>query len=149
MIAGHLFDLPAAHAVRATVADVPDVHFFLAGAEQTADDRRAHAVELARASAAIYNLAIRDADPGQEPVLLLGEAGVEMERPGEILGGGRAKEVDDGFGGQLAGHVTGSVTAHAVGNDVQRVVLEDGKAILVVVPLQPYVGDASGYCTHG
>jgi hypothetical protein len=29
------------------------------------------------------------------------------------------------------------------------VVLEDGKAILVVVPLQPHVGDASGYCTHG
>jgi len=41
------------------------------------------------------------------------------------------------------------VASHAVSDDVQRVIFEDGEAILVVVALQTHVGDACSYCTHG
>jgi len=149
VIAGHLLDLTCSHAVRAAVADVTDVHLFLARAEQAADHRGAHTVELTRTSAAIDDLAIGNADARQQPVLLFGQPGVEVKGPGEIVRGRRAKEVDDGFGRELARHIAGAVATHAICDDVQRVVFEDGKAILVMVALQTHVGDACCYGTHG
>ena len=97
----------------------------------------------------IDDLPIGDSDPRQQAIFLFRQPSVEMEWPGEVFRRGGAKEVDDGFGRQLAGDVTSAMATHAVGHDVQRVVFEDGKAILVVVTLQTHVGDACCYCTHG
>src|SRR4051794_7172046 len=98
MVASHLLDLPAAYAVRAAVADVPDVHLFLPRAEQATDHRGAHAVVFTGARAAIDDLTVGDANARQEAILFFRQARVEVEWPGEIFGRGRAKKVDDGLG---------------------------------------------------
>jgi hypothetical protein len=58
------------------------------------------------------------------------------------------KEIHDSFGCQLAGDVTGTVTTHAIGNDVKLVVLKDREAVFVVIPLESYVSESGRDSAH-
>ena len=63
----------------------------------------------------------------------------EKARPLLELGAHLAEELGDGVGGQPAGDVSGPVPAHAIRDDEQVVLRENGVAVLVVVALQAYV----------
>src|SRR5688572_16266240 len=123
MITGHLLDLPAANTVRPAVADVTDEHLLLSRTKQGADNGCAHAVKLARTRASFDNLPIRDADAGEQAVLFLAHSRVEVKRPGKVVGGGGAKEVDDGVGREATRYVARAMAAHPVRNDEQLVLL--------------------------
>ncbi len=70
VIPRHLPDLALSHAVGAAVTDVADEHLALLAAEERAHHGRAHAVELARARAALDDLTVGEANAGQQAVLL-------------------------------------------------------------------------------
>src|SRR5581483_6160085 len=78
VVAGHLLDLAAAHAVRATVTDVAEIHAILAGRVQRADDRRAHTAEILRARAVLVDFAVREAYRGQELVFFVRQIRIEV-----------------------------------------------------------------------
>jgi hypothetical protein len=71
-----------------------------------------------------------------------------VERPREVFGGRGTEKIHDGLGRELAGHVSGAVTAHTVGNDVKLVVLQDRKAVFVVIPLESDVSESGRDCAH-
>jgi hypothetical protein len=71
-----------------------------------------------------------------------------VERPGKVLSGGRAEEVDDRFGCQLASYIASTMTAHAIRNDIKLVVLKDRKAVFVVIPLESYVSESGRDSAH-
>src|SRR4029078_7967136 len=60
----------------------------------------------------------------------------------------RVEEPADGSVGNLRGHVSGPVPSHAVGDDVQVVLLEDHEGIFVVLPLETDIAHARCDCPH-
>lgn len=144
VVAGEQLDLPLAHPVAAAIAHVADEDLALAGGEHRADHGGPHAVALPRLLAAVEDLPVRHPDAGEQAVLLLGQVGVEVEGPGDVLVGRGAEELGDGVGGDAAGHVAGLVPAHAVGHNKKPVLVEHREAVLVVLALHPSVGQAVG-----
>ena len=141
-------DLPLAHAVAARVADVADVHAALAGAEHRAHHRRPHAVVLARARAALEDLPVGHADAREQAVFLFRQVGVEVERPGHVLVRGGTEELRDGLRRDARGHVASAVTAHAVRDDIEVILLEHHEGVFVVLALEPYVAQPGRDCPH-
>jgi hypothetical protein len=142
VIARQLRDLAVADAVAAAVADVRDVHAAALARDEGTDDGRAHAVHLAVTGARLEDALVRDADAGDEPVLLDREVRVEVERPGRVFLGGRLEEGRHGVRRHLAGNVPGAVAAHAIRNDVEIELRQDAERILVVLSLLSDVRDA-------
>ena len=136
VVARHLAQLAAPNAVAAAVADVPDVHPVLLGRKERAHHGGPHAAALARLGAALEDLAVGDADAREQPVFLLRQARVEVERPGHVLGGRGAEELGDGVGREATRDVPGAVAPHPVGDDEQVVLGEDDEAVLVVLSLE-------------
>ena len=58
------------------------------------------------------------------------------------------EEARDGGGRHPARHFSALMPAHAVGNDEHLEFGKEDEAILVVIALSPYVGDACSDCTH-
>src|SRR6187399_1806665 len=106
MIPRHLGDFAAADAVRTRVTHVPDEHLALLGAEESPHHGGPHAVAFARAHALLDDLAIGEADTGEQPVLFFTQASVEVEGPRHVIGCRSFEEIDDSIGGKAAGNVT-------------------------------------------
>jgi hypothetical protein len=148
VVAGQELDRSVADAVAARVTDVADVHPALARAEHGADDRGAHPVVLAGASAPLEDLAVRHPDAGEQPIFLFRQVGVEVERPRHVFIRGRAEELRDRLCSDLGSHVPSAVPAHSVGNDVKVVLLEHDEGIFVVLSLEPHVAQPGRDCPH-
>jgi hypothetical protein len=139
VVLGELLDAVLANAIDAAVADVREVRAF--ADEEHAGDGGAHALVARVALGLLEDLQVGQLDPGDQAVGLVVARAVHLVRPGGlgILAGALEEVANDGDG-ELAGDLAGSVAAHAVGDDVEVLVLHDGERILVLRALHAHVG---------
>ena len=111
VILGELLDRTVADAVRARVADVADEQRRLAE-DRDRGERRAHARELAVGRGLLEDGRVGEHDRRVERLAARDRGPQRLERGG-------------------AGHLAGPVTAHAVGDGVEREPIVDDEAVLV------------------
>jgi hypothetical protein len=147
MVARDLRDASGADAVAAAVADVRDVH--LVAADQRGHDGRAHALVADVARRRLEDAVVRQLDAAHQAVLDVRERPVHLVRPGRVLVLGALVELTDRLGGELAGHLARCMATHAVGDDEQLLVFNEGKVILIVGSLHPDIGLGGVADLHG
>jgi hypothetical protein len=140
VIHGQQIHLAVAHPVAAGVAHVRHVGGAVLVDHVDRHHGGAHALVFVAAQRLLVDAGVGHLDRGDQAVHRKRKIGIEVERPGDILFFGGRKELVDRLDRHLRGHVSGPVTAHAVGDHEEVVLGHQPEAVLVVLALTAHIG---------
>ena len=108
------------------------------GGDRLHVDGLAALVDLLRG---LEDAAVGQLDAGDEAVLLVATAMVHLVGPGPLrIFFRHLEEVAHRFHGELGGDLPGSVATHAICDQVETMLGEDGEAVFVMLPFASDVG---------